>query len=205
MDRVTVLLDGEPALVLSALAAHQLGLRKGHMVDAEGWRHATEVAEAEAAESAAARLLTARARTRQDLRRRLAARFPEPAIDQALDHLRATGALDDEAFARHWLESHTGSRALGARALRAGLQREGVPASMAKRLVAEYTQRADVPPEAEAALALARSVAARYRSLPADQAAQRLWALLARRGFAPEAARRAVRTALAIEVDGDDP
>jgi SOS response regulatory protein OraA/RecX len=196
-DRVTVLLDGEPALVLSAVAALQLGLSRGRAVDADAWRHATEVAEAEAAEAAAARLLAARSRTRQDLRRRLAARFPAAAVEQAIDHLQSTGAISDEAFANHWLDAHADT--LGTRALVAGLLREGVPAALAKRLVAERAP-AD---EAETATGLARSVAARYRSLPPDVAARRLWDFLARRGFGVDAARRAVRAALQVDLEED--
>ena len=188
-DRVAVLLDGEPALTLTATAAIRLGLRRGATVDADLWRQVRAVAEAEAAESAAARLLAARARTREDLRRRLAPRFPPAAVQQALDHLQAIGAIDDEAFARRWLELHAQDRALSRQALISGLVRAGIPAPHAKRLVAALAP-AD---EAAGALAVAEAAATRYRRLPPDVAARRLWSYLARRGFGPEACAQAVR------------
>jgi regulatory protein len=191
-DRVSVLLDGEPALTLTAAAAIRLGLRRGVTVDADMWARASAAAAAEAAETAAARLLAARARTREDLRRRLAPRFPPAALRQALDHLQAIGAIDDEAFARRWLEARRGDRALSRQALIGGLVRAGIPAPRAKRLVAELA----APDEAAAALAVARTAAARYRRLPPHVAARRLWSYLARRGFGPEACSGAVRATL---------
>jgi regulatory protein len=194
-DRVAVLLDGESALTLTAAAAIRLGLRRGTTVDAGRWRQVTAVAEAEAAEGAAARLLAARARTREDLRRRLAPRFPPEALRQALDHLQAIGAIDDDAFARRWLELHAQDRALSRQGLVSGLVRAGIPAPHAKRLVAELAP-AD---EADGALTVAEAAATRYRRLPPDVAARRLWSYLARRGFGPEACGKAVRATLAVD------
>lgn len=198
---MAVLLDGEPALTLTAAAAIRLGLRRGATVDADLWRQVAAVAEAEAAEAAAARLLTARARTREDLRRRLAPRFPPAALQQALDHLQAIGAIDDDAFARRWLELHTQDRALSRQALISGLVRAGIAAPRAKRLVAELAP----PDEAAGALAVAQAVTTRYRRLPPDVAGRRLWSYLARRGFGPEACAQAVRAALAADPHVDPP
>src|ERR687887_2218669 len=58
-------------------------------------------ASADAAYAVALHLLTARARSRIELERRLQQRGFEPgAIAEALDRLTAVGLVDDEAFAR---------------------------------------------------------------------------------------------------------
>jgi regulatory protein len=199
-----VVLDGEPALTLSAVAAHRLGLRRGATVDAALWREASRIAEAEQAEAAGARMLAASARTRESLRRRLAARFSPEAVAYALDRLEAMGAIDDDAFARRWLQARGGARALGRPALVAGLVRAGIPAPEARRLVAEHLGDEQDGREAEAALALARVAAARYRGLPPDQAIRRLWAHLARRGFEASAIRGALRS-VAREIGASSP
>lgn len=200
-DRVTVVLDGQPALVLSGAAAYQLGLRRGATVDADLWRRAQTRAETEAAEASAARRLAARPATKADLRRRLLQRFAPEAVDAALGHLQSIGALEDDAtFARRWLGS-AAAAGLGARARLAALLRKGVAVDVARGAVAEAAGDSD---ESAVAVAVARAALRRYAALPHEQAARRLWAFLARRGFSPADASRAVRTVLGDEPAGED-
>jgi len=99
--------------------------------------------------------------------------------------------LDDEAFARTWIESRDRARPRGERALRFELARKGVDRKTADETIAE---RAAKHPEADADAA-ARLLARNARSLDrvGDPRArqQRAYALLARNGFDPDVAAAA--------------
>ena len=76
---------------------------------------------------AAARFLEARSRSVDEVRRRLASAGYRPElIDGAIDRLTELGMLDDEAFARQWVESRDRARPRGERALRDELRRKGI-------------------------------------------------------------------------------
>src|SRR5436190_9700888 len=89
--------------------------------EARAERLAQHAAEADPAVvlAAAARLLEARSRSVADLRGRLLkAAYPAPLVDAAVARMVEIGLLDDEAYARGWLESRDRGRPRGERALR---------------------------------------------------------------------------------------
>src|ERR1041385_8804168 len=79
---------------------------------------------------AAARFLEARSRSVAEVRRRLTtAGYRSELIDAAIVRLGDLGVLDDEAFARAWVESRDRARPRGERALRDELRVKGVDRS----------------------------------------------------------------------------
>jgi regulatory protein len=135
-------------------------------------------------------LLSYRARTREELRRRLLAKRYEPsAVDDELARLVALGYLDDSAFARSWVaERQAGSAAHGSLALRSQLRVRGV-----EREIVESALRPedDAGAAAQAAAKRARLLA----GLPKAAFERRLGAFLQRRGFDAETVRRTVTQA----------
>ena len=76
---------------------------------------------------AAARFLEPRARSVAEVRRRLTgAGYRADLVDGAIERLLELGMLDDEAFARAWVESRDRARPRGERAIRAELGLKGV-------------------------------------------------------------------------------
>src|SRR5262245_64176827 len=76
---------------------------------------------------AAMRFLEVRARSVAEVRRRLiSAGYRSDLIEGAIDRLTELGILDDEAFARSWVESRDRARPRGERALRSELALKGV-------------------------------------------------------------------------------
>ena len=133
-----------------------------------------------------------RARSRRELETRLRqAGFPADEIDDALERLERVGLVDDAAFARQVAEHRFGTKHSGVRAVSHELLTKGVAPS----LVAEVVRDAGEGEE-DRADELARARAARLGSVEPAKAFQRLSALLMRRGYAPETARRAARRAL---------
>jgi len=150
--------------------------------------------------NAAARYLEQRSRSTDELRRHLVVKGYKPElVEAAVERLTALGMLDDEAFARAWIESRDRARPRGEQMLRRelahkGIDRETVAALLDSRReddaadATPYGAGADVR-AAERLLdkrrtALTRVADARVRR-------QRAYALLARNGFDPEVCRQA--------------
>jgi regulatory protein len=153
---------------------------------------------------AALRFLEARARSEAEVRRRLtSAGYRADLVDGAVTRLGELGILDDEAFARAWIESRDRARPRGERALRRELQLKGVEREVLDEVLDDRRESAGEGSDVD--LGAARRLLARNaRSLErvADPRArrQRAYALLARNGFDPDVCRDASRE-LGAEVD----
>lgn len=86
----------------------------------------------------AARFLGVRARSESEVRRRLTvAGYPVELVEAALGRLIEQGYLDDEQFARTWVESRDRARPRGERALRLELAQKGVSREIIETVLAE--------------------------------------------------------------------
>ena len=163
---------------------------------------------------AAARFLEPRARSVAEVRRRLTgAGYRADLVDGVIERLLEFGMLDDEAFARAWVESRDRARPRGERAIRGELGLKGVDRSTIDLVLEERREAvAGVPvdeggetpsPDRVAAeRLLARHARALARVADPRQRRQRAYALLARNGFDPDVCR-AVAASLA-EAPEDD-
>jgi regulatory protein len=143
---------------------------------------------------AALRFLEARARSTAEVRRRLtSAGYRTELVEGAVTRLTELGVLDDEQFARAWVQSRDRARPRGERALRQELALKGVDRSVSDEVLEE---RREAGEGTEVDLEAARRLLGRNgRSLArvADPRVrrQRAYALLARNGFDPEVCRAA--------------
>jgi regulatory protein len=165
---------------------------------------------------AAARFLEARARSIGEVRRRLtSAGYQADLVEGAITRLGELGMLDDEAFAKAWVESRDRARPRGERALADELRLRGVDrtvivAALDERREASAATESDedeIAPSADEAAAI-RLLERNSRLLArvADPRArrQRAYALLARNGFDPGVcAALAARVVEAPEADAD--
>lgn len=147
-------------------------------------------ADAEAAKapirSRALRLLDQRARSREELRGRLAENeeWPPAAIDEVLDDLTASKLLDDAHFAREWVRQRHAARGKSRMVLDRELTEKGIAPHLREEALGQVTD-AD---ESHVARALAEKKAGTVKAVPADRAAhdkdlRRVVGVLARRGF----------------------
>ena len=142
------------------------------------------------------RLLTIEPRTRSQLAQAMQRRqVPDAVAEGILDRFTEAGLIDDQAFARAWVDSRHHSRGLSRRALSTELRRRGVDANDVRDAVET------LDPEQEAATA--RQIVDRKlrstRGQPLDTRVRRLMGALARRGYGPALAYRIVREALEAE------
>lgn len=171
---------------------------------------------------AAARFLEARSRSVAEVRRRLTgAGYQGDLVEGAIGRLGDLGMLDDEAFARAWVESRDRARPRGARAIREELRLKGIDRAIVDVVLEERrtrdgdgardgglsrdvrdgdASRDGMPGAGEDAdsVAAGRLLAKHARALArvpdARQRRQRAYALLARNGFDPETCRRFAAT-----------
>jgi regulatory protein len=145
--------------------------------------------------------LTGQARSRKELRDKLAKKdVPGELAERLLDRFTEVGLVDDEAFARSWVESRQRSRGLARRALAQELRRKGVDDDTARRALD------DLEPEQEerAARVLVRKKLRSLRGVDHATATRRLAGLLARKGYPAGLAFGIVRDELGAAEDGSD-
>lgn len=154
---------------------------------------------------AAARFLEPRARSVTEVRRRLTgAGYRTDLVAGAITRMLDLGVLDDEAFARAWVESRDRARPRGERAIRQELGLKGVDRATIDLVLAERREAAaGVPAEDGVTLTPDRSAAERLlvrnarslaRVMDPRQRRQRAYALLARHGFDAETCREVAAT-----------
>jgi regulatory protein len=151
--------------------------------------------------------LTGRARSRAELEGKLAKKgVPEQVAVRLLDRFEEVGLVNDEAFARSWVESRQAGKGLARRALAQELRRKGVDDEVAREVLDDV----DPDDEEHAARELVRRKLRTAARLDRDTAVRRLSGMLARKGYPASVAFRVVREELeaaghdASDVDGPD-
>ena len=138
--------------------------------------------------------LTGRARSRRELRDKLAAKnVPGEVAERLLDRFEEVGLVDDRAFARLWIASRQPGKGLARRALADELRRKGIDDEVAREALDEV----DPADEEEAARALVRKRLRSLRGADDVVATRRLAGLLARKGYPAGLAFSVVRDELA--------
>lgn len=201
-ERVNVLIDGAFALGVGLRTLEQMGLYKGQVLDEFGWEQLLKAEQMDKAYNSALNYLAARPRSSREVRDRLRRKeYPTDHIEVAIEKLQRLGLVNDEAFARFWVENRQLSRPKGARAIQAELQQKGVDREIISSVLDDMT---NVDDEQIRALTLARTVIRRYEK-EADKwtFTRKMSAFLQRRGFGFDAIKPAVDT-LWGELHGDN-
>jgi regulatory protein len=165
---------------------------------------------------AATRFLETRSRSVTEVRRRLtSAGYQGPLIEGAIARLGDLGILDDEAFARAWVESRDRARPRGERALRDELRLKGLDRSIVDLVLAERREYLSVSADGEEAMPspdrraaeqlIERHGRALARVDDPRKRRERAYALLARNGFDPETCREVAAGVTAEDADGNLP
>ena len=174
---------------------------------ADGRARRAAVDDPEVVLAAALRFLEARSRSVEEVRRRLAdAGYRPELVATTLDRLSVIGLLDDELFARGWIESRDRARPRGEMALRRELSQRGVGRTEIIGALDERREQA----EERSRVGLESGDDGGYPASPDEAAARRLierrqrdfdriedprkrreraYALLARNGFDPDVCR----------------
>ncbi|MGI9252781.1 MAG: regulatory protein RecX [Thermomicrobiales bacterium] len=187
-DRMNVFIDGTFSFGLPALAAMEERLAPDQVIDPERLAALLAIDERARAATAALAFLAYRPRSEKEVRDRLKQKGYSPlAIDHAIEKLAGWRYLDDEDFARRWVEHRTTHQPRGTRLIEQELRTRGVNRETVRGAIedAEIDERA-------AAIEVARDRARRYQDDDPAVARRKLAAYLARRGFGWDAVRPAL-------------
>jgi len=201
-SRIAVLVDGAPIATVSFEIIERLGLRVGLAVD-DGLREAVkDAAEALRVYDRAANMLAARGRSAAELRR-LLVRKGEPAqhVDAAIERLVAQGYLDDAEFARQFARSKAMGAGHARFRLRQELARRGVARATADEAIDTVFADESVD-EGAIVVELARKKLRSLGGVDVPTRRRRLYGFLSRRGYDPDAIRRALDEVL-LDAGGD--
>ena len=184
-ERVNVYLDGQFAFGASALviAAHHVS-RGRELSDAD-----IEALEgddsAERAYNAALNFLSYRPRSAREIRDYFRRKAADPQVVEAvIERLQRVNLVNDDEFARFWVENRQNFRPRGARALRVELRQKGLATETIE------TALQSIGDETEIALEAGRKKMRSYRTLGDRDFLSRMIGFLQRRGFAYAVASR---------------
>jgi regulatory protein len=175
-QRVNIYLDGEFAFGLAVVVA--AWLRVGQELGEDKIASLKTQDDREITYQKALHFLSYRPRSSAEVRQNLSKRgISDSLIEETLDRLQTAGLIDDEAFARAWVENRNTFRPRGKPALRMELRRKGLSDEIVQSVLDTQVN------EAVLAITTARKYARRLAGLEWPEFRQKLSGFLARRGF----------------------
>jgi len=176
--RCNIFVDGEYAFSLSEKLAAPLQV--GAVLTSEEKQRLLDEDEKQKAFQRCLHYLQYRPRSRAEIIAYLEKKdFSGPAVKNALSRLESYGYIDDEAFARMWIESRCRSRPRGEFALRYELRQKGVNEAIIDRMLADFEETGP------AWRAVAPRLSA-WAKLDRTELKQKFYQYLNRRGFSWE-------------------
>lgn len=174
-ERVNIYLDGEYAFGLDAVEAARL--HKGQVLSEAEIAELKAQDERNRAFDRAVQFLSYRPRSRVEVERYLRGKSIDEVVrDDVIARLERAKYLDDEAFARFWLENRERFRPRGERALRYELRQKGVSDEIIAHVLSDLDDEASAWRAVEGRLF-------RWANLPGDEFRQKVVGYLSRRGF----------------------
>ena len=189
---VAVHVDGSFVCSVSDSFVARWRLYQGRELDDDALAQLRGQASAERVIADAYRLLGHRARSHEELRRRLLQKgHDDKAILDALEKLSADGLLDDAGFARCYVADKRGLSGWGSQRIRRGLDGLGVDHDVIEAALGAAAAAEEEDAELLRAVAVLRRRGAPQQ--PLEAARRRAYQALLRRGFSTAVAYAAVR------------
>lgn len=174
--RVNIYLDGEFAFGLASITA--AWLRTGQELSAEKIAALQADDARETTYQKALHFLSYRPRSSREVRQNLTKRgCDETLVEETISRLQRAGLVNDEEFARAWVENRSAFRPRSKSALRMELRQKGLSDEIVQSVLDETVD------EQALAFEAARKQARRYAGLEWPGFRQKLGGFLARRGF----------------------
>ncbi len=197
--RVTIN-ESEDVLVPVSLM-HEHPLKEGQPIDLEEYDNWLMVRQYRFALDRAVGYLAARARSTKEIEQKLLQAGYRPCtVEMVVYKLQRENLLDDADFARQWVESRA-NRKLGRSRIAQELRRKGISQEEAEDALSAIEDEDQLA----GAIALAEKAAARVKPDEDERkAANRIAAMLARRGYSWGIAKEAIQIAFSSKVVNSD-
>lgn len=185
--RLNIFLDGRYALSLGVDVVADVGLKEGDRLSDSQVEELVRADQEQRCYAVALGFLGYRARSRREVRDRLVRHgFGEEIIGRILDKLEGQGLLNDEAFARYWLENRESFNPRGQKMLKRELIQKGIAAETVTEVVSAVDEGAS-------ALRAAQKRIRNWPTMDYREFERRLGGYLGRRGFGYEVIKSTVR------------
>jgi regulatory protein len=177
-ERVNIFIDDQYAFAVTLMAAAEL--KKGQQLSDIEIDRLKATADFDRGYNQAIRYLGFRPRSQVEVERYLKEKQYTPElIESIVQRLQQQQYLDDEAFARFWLESRERAKPKGAQALRYELRQKGLPGDIIDAVVSNLN-------EDESAWGAVEKKLYQWQNLDKQTFRQKVMAHLSRRGFSYE-------------------
>lgn len=186
--RFNIYVDDEFACGLSEETIIDEGISEGQKLQDIDIEKLLEKDQSAKAYNKALRFLGYRVRSEKEIRDKLIEKeFHPKIIEKTILKLKKTGQIDDEEFARTWIEDRCAVKPSGKYLIIRELKQKGVRQEIIDKVLKKM-----LPEEKEIILALkvAQKKAKVYKALPRQEFNQKISAHLARRGFSWEIIKR---------------
>lgn len=188
-ERLNVFLDGRFAFGVAAETALRAGLTAGMDLSEADVERLRDQDEATRLHGDALRYLSFRPRSATEMERYLRGRgADESLVEATMGRLRHAGLVDDEAFARYWVENRAAFSPRGSRALQAELRAKGVGQGDIDDVLEESGDGED-----ERAYQAGRKRLRLFSHCDEDEFRRRMFSFLQRRGFDYDTVRAATQ------------
>ncbi|MBP5091213.1 MAG: RecX family transcriptional regulator [Bacilli bacterium] len=183
--RATLLIDDDE-VTLSENAFSEFRLYVGKELSSSEFRKLKDYAALDDLYSYGLKLLSARSYTSYEIRGKLMKRSAEiEDIRKVIFRLKKNGLLDDEAYAKGYLEDAYELKGYGEKRIRFELERKGIPPEVVASLPFSYEK------ELMSAKKISRQLEKRYASVPNQAKRDKIMNALLARGYSNSLAREA--------------
>lgn len=170
-------LDGQLAFVLYRGELSRYRIREGRELEEETYREIVNVVLVKRAKLRAMHLLQKMDRTEKDLRDKLTrSRYPDNAVDTAIEYVKSYGYIDDRQYARRYIEYAKNTK--GKQRLLSELWQKGI----SREIVSEVLEESELGDQRELIRNLIRK---KYKDIVGvdEKEVKRIYGFLARKGF----------------------
>jgi len=182
--RVNLFVDGRFVVGLDLETAVKERLEVGREINEREIKYLIEISGRQKILDRVFRFLSYRPRSKKEVRDYLRKKkIDENEVEDILDRLSEKNYLDDEEFARWWVEQRISFRPSGVRLLRMELNQKGIPKDIIAKSLNRYLAKDS---EQELAQKVMEKKLRTLRHLPPLELKQKLSTHLARRGFSWE-------------------
>lgn len=194
--RVNLYLDDKFALGLDLETIAQENLAVGGKISEEELKRLEDLSRQQKLWEKALKFLSFRPRSEKEIRHYLVKKkVDEEEIRWVMDKLKEQGYINDEEFARWWIEQRQTFRPKGWRVLKQELRQKGVSQAIIEGIGNPFAGQAGQESgisELEMARRLAQKKYARFQNLPREKLFQKMGQSLLRRGFTWETVKKTI-------------
>ncbi len=178
--RYLIYFNGEPLLSIHEDVLVKQGLYKGMEVEAAKIRELLRAEEFNQVRMAALRYLSYRPRTTQELRQYLTKKdFSAGYIDQIVEEMKEQGYLNDQQYAKDWVEERRNRKSYGINRIKNELRQKGI----ASQWIDEAISHVEENEERQLALEVAKRRYLRICHEPWSKIERKIGQFLLYRGF----------------------